>query len=218
MFCFLPLCYKDKTTNQLNNKAQEGENFMKKISPALLIIDMINNFDFSKGPLLAQKTLKIVQPIKELKDHFNKEGLPVIFVNDHYNLWQADMQRIIDFCRNENSNPIFEQLLPGKDDYFLIKPKHSAFYGTALNTLLHQLKVDTLILAGIAGNICVLFSANDAYMREYQLFIPENCLASADDKDNHYALTMMENVLRAHTEPTDHKIYQHYNIYPRPGS
>lgn len=191
---------------------------MDKIHPALLIIDMINNFDFPEGPALAKKTLQIVEPIKKLKEHFNQEGLPVIFINDHYNLWKADMDKIIEYCRNELSNPVFEKLLPDENDYFLIKPKHSAFYGTALNTLLHQLKVDTLIIAGIAGNICVLFSANDAYMREYQLFIPENCLASAEDKDNQYALIMMKNVLKAHTEATDHEIYQHYNIFPGPRS
>ena len=83
----------------------------------------------------------------------------------------------------------------------MIKPKHSAFYGTALNTLLQQLNVDTLILTGIAGNICVLFTANDAYMREYNFMIPEDCIASNNDKDNKYALTMMKNVLTAETKP-----------------
>jgi nicotinamidase-related amidase len=185
---------------------------MKDIRPALIIIDMINNFDFSHGPILAKKAWQIADPIKNLKEQFNNRKLPVIFINDHYNLWQADLNKIIDFCRNEYSKPIFERLLPEENDYFLIKPKHSAFYGTALNTLLHQLKVNTLILTGIAGNICVLFTANDAYMREYQLLIPNNCLASADDEDNRYALTMMENVLKAKIEASPHEIYQHYII------
>ena len=180
--------------------------------PALLIIDMINNFDFPHGPILAKKALQIAQPIKYLKKQFNKQQLPVIFINDHYKLWQADFTKIINLCRNEQSEPIFEQLLPEENDYFLIKPKHSAFYGTALNTLLHQLKVNTLILTGIAGNICVLFSANDAYMREYQLLVPKDCIASTDDEDNLYALTMMENVLKAKIVPSNHEIYQHYII------
>jgi nicotinamidase-related amidase len=165
--------------------------------PALLIIDMINNFDFIHGHILAEKALKIAGPIKELKDQFNQQQLPVVFINDHYNLWQADYHTIIEHCRNQYSQPIYDKVLPDKNDYFLIKPKHSAFYGTALNTLLHQLKVNTLIIAGIAGNICVLFTANDAYMREYKLYIPKNCIASTDDQDNQYALTMMKNVLKA---------------------
>ncbi|MDP4086592.1 MAG: isochorismatase family cysteine hydrolase [Bacillota bacterium] len=168
---------------------------------ALLIIDMINNFNFKHGPILAKKTLNITQPIKSLKDYFNQKNWPVIFINDHYSLWQANLDKIVEFCRNSYSDPLFKQLLPGENDYFLIKPKHSAFYGTALNTLLHQLKIDTLVLTGIAGNICVLFTANDAYMREYKIIVPENCIASVDDNDNRVALTMMKNVLKATIEP-----------------
>jgi nicotinamidase-related amidase len=92
---------------------------------------------------------------------------------------------------------ILQEIKPDEDDYFLIKPKHSAFYETALNTLLQQLHVNTLVLTGIAGNICVLFTASDAYMRDYQLIIPRDCMASVDDRDQSYALTMMENVLKA---------------------
>ncbi|MFZ7946874.1 MULTISPECIES: isochorismatase family cysteine hydrolase [Bacillaceae] len=191
---------------------------MNDTRPALLIIDMINNFDFSHGPILAKKARQIAAPIKFLKNQFNKQKLPVIFVNDHYNLWLADFHKIIDFCRNEDSLPVFEQLLPEANDYFLIKPKHSAFYGTALNTLLHQLKVNTLLLTGIAGNICVLFSANDAYMREYQLMVPKDCIASVADEDNLYALMMMENVLKANIQPSNHEIYQLPIMYPSPPS
>ncbi|GHI01592.1 isochorismatase family cysteine hydrolase [Neobacillus kokaensis] len=183
---------------------------MKNTRTALIIIDMINNFDFPQGSVLAAKALKISQPIKKLKDQFSKMKLPVIFINDHYNLWQADYQKIIQYCSNQYSNPIMNKVLPGEDDYFLIKPKHSAFYGTALNTLLHQLNVNTLLLTGIAGNICVLFTANDAYMREFELLIPSDCLASVSEDDNQYALTMMKNVLKAKIEPSNHEIYQDY--------
>lgn len=164
---------------------------------ALIIIDVINDFDFEHGKILAKKTLQIVNPLKQLKDYFKKEQLPIIYVNDHYNLWQANLDRILLHCQNPLSEMILQEVKPNVDDYFLIKPKHSAFYGTALNTLLHQLHVNTLVLTGIAGNICVLFTANDAYMREYQLIIPRDCIASVDDKDQAYALTMMENVLKA---------------------
>jgi nicotinamidase-related amidase len=164
---------------------------------ALLIIDIINDFEFEHGKILAEKTLHIVDPLKQLKDYFKKEQLPVIYVNDHYNLWQANLDKIVSHCQNPLSKTILNEVKPDVDDYFLIKPKHSAFYGTALQTLLHQLHVDTLVLTGIAGNICVLFTANDAYMREYQLIIPRDCIASVDDQDQTYALTMMRNVLKA---------------------
>ncbi|WP_409252444.1 isochorismatase family cysteine hydrolase [Bacillus sp. SCS-153A] len=164
---------------------------------ALLIIDILNPFTFEHGKTLAEHTLKIVEPLKALRSICHKKQIPVIYINDHYTLWQADLEKIYEKCLNDISLPVIEPLKPGEDDYFLIKPKHSAFYGTALNTLLHTLKVDTLILSGIAGNICVLFTANDAYMREFNLVIPEDCIASVSDNDNRYAIEMMKNVLKA---------------------
>lgn len=168
---------------------------------ALIIIDMMNPFDFEHGKILAKKTYDILTPIKQLKNYFTENKLPIIYVNDHYQLWQANLEKIIGHCQNALNDSILQEIMPSETDYFLIKPKHSAFYGTALNTLLHQLHVDTLVLTGIAGNICVLFSANDAYMREYSLIIPSNCIASVNEDDQNYALTMMRNVLKADITP-----------------
>jgi nicotinamidase-related amidase len=164
---------------------------------ALLVIDILNPFEFSHGKTLAQHAKTIVEPINNLRDYCNKQGHPVIYINDHYELWKADLELIYDKCHNETSADIISPLRPAEDDFFLIKPKHSAFYGTALNTLLHQLSVKNLILTGIAGNICVLFTANDAYMREFGLIVPKDAIASVSGEDNHYALTMMKNVLKA---------------------
>ena len=174
---------------------------------ALLIIDMINDFNFTHGDMLLTHTKTIIEPILHIKKTMKKQGLPIIYINDHYNLWQADFEKIIDTCKNEENEGLINKIRPTENDYFLIKPKHSAFYGTALHTLLQQLKVDTLILTGIAGNICVLFTANDAYMREYQLWVPEDAIASASMEDNTYTLTMMNHVLKANTAKS-------VNIFP----
>ncbi|WP_456272854.1 isochorismatase family cysteine hydrolase [Bacillus sp. AK031] len=170
---------------------------------ALLIIDILNPFDFKHGRTLAEHTIKAVEPLKSLRSICHANEIPVIYINDHYNLWQADLEKIYKKCLNDRSQPVIEALKPGQDDYFLIKPKHSAFYGTALNTLLHSLGVDTLILTGIAGNICVLFTANDAYMREFNLIIPVDCIASVSENDNQYAIEMMKNVLKAEVLVSD---------------
>ncbi|QPC47949.1 isochorismatase family cysteine hydrolase [Mangrovibacillus cuniculi] len=166
---------------------------------ALLLIDVLNSFDFSHGDVLANKTTAMIPTILKLKQSFYERNEPIIYINDHYNLWEADIKRIVQEISNPTSKPIIDSLFPDKNDYFLIKPKHSAFYGTALQTLLHQLHVTNLVLAGIAGNICVLFTANDAYMREFPLHVPENAIASVSDDDQIYALRMMKNVLKADT-------------------
>jgi nicotinamidase-related amidase len=95
-----------------------------------------------------------------------------------------------------------ELIAPDDEDYFVLKPKHSGFYSTTLDTLLAYLKASTLILTGIAGNSCVLFTANDAFMRDYHLFVPADCVASIDPAHNEYALRQMREVLDADTTPS----------------
>jgi nicotinamidase-related amidase len=185
---------------------------MKKNKPALIIIDIINDFQFEYGEALSEQMSKIAPNIRTLKHYMHKEQYPVIYVNDHYQLWQADLEKILKKCTNRLSLPILSLLRPEDDDYFLIKPKHSIFYGTALNMLLKELQVTTLILTGIAGNICVLFSANDAYMREYELIIPADCIASNIKEDNDFALKMMKSVLQA--DISNHTHFVNNDLFP----
>jgi nicotinamidase-related amidase len=70
----------------------------------------------------------------------------------------------------------------------VLKPKHSGFYDTTLDTLLGTLRIKRVILTGIAGNICVLFTANDAYMRELKILAPADCIVSNTAADNQHAL------------------------------
>ncbi|CAM4408803.1 isochorismatase [Bacillus manliponensis] len=169
---------------------------------ALLIIDMINDFQFSHGPILSQKCEGIIEPILQLKQKMKKLGHPTIYVNDHYNLWRADIQQLLTYCKNDYSEKIIEAIKPEKDDYFFIKPHYSAFYETPLNSLLGHLKIQNVILTGIAGNICILFTANDAHMRNYQLYVPNDCTASNNDQDHLYALKVMNRTLKANIAPS----------------
>jgi len=171
---------------------------------AVLIVDMINDFQFSHGETLLSETKKMLPNIIQLKQYASDHHFPIIYVNDHYNLWQADLQRIYKKCLHDHNQGLLDQIVPHETDYFLIKPKHSAFHQTALQALLSELDVKHLIITGIAGNICVLFTANDAYMREYSLSVPQDGIASNDEQDNAYALKMMKNVLKADITPISH--------------
>jgi nicotinamidase-related amidase len=170
---------------------------MKKNKSALLIIDMINKFDFPGGDELLNNTEKIVVPINHLKKRAKKENVPVIYVNDNYGLWQDNMDDIIKVCKEGRGRSIIEKIHPDEDEYFIVKPKHSCFFGTQLEILLHQLGVNHLILTGIAGDICVLFTANDAYMREYELSIPIDCITSESKEDNDSAIHIIKKTIDA---------------------
>ncbi len=88
------------------------------------------------------------------------------------------------------------RLRPTARDYFVLKPKHSGFFGTTLDTLLETLRIRRVILTGIAGNICVLFTPNDAYMRDLKIFAPADCIVSNTPADNAHALRQIEVVLK----------------------
>ncbi|HIS29588.1 MAG TPA: cysteine hydrolase [Candidatus Avamphibacillus intestinigallinarum] len=169
---------------------------------ALILIDLINPFDFNGGTDLYQHTLEIVPHLNRLKDFARTHDIPIIYVNDHYEIWQSSPEPIIQYCQNEQSEQIINELRPHEDDYFLIKPFHSAFHQTPLRALLESLQKTTLILAGIAGDICILFTAQDAYMYgDYKLWVPKNCLASETKEGNNHALALLHSVTKASITP-----------------
>jgi nicotinamidase-related amidase len=98
--------------------------------------------------------------------------------------------------------PVGRLLKPERDDYFVLKPKHSAFYATTLDTLLDYLGARRLIVCGFSGDTCVLFSAGDAYMRDFHLHVPSDCSASIDSDENRRALAYMRKNLKADTTPS----------------
>ncbi len=172
-----------------------------KAETALLLIDVINDFDFAEGEQLLRLALPVGHKIAELKERTKEAGIPSIYVNDNFGRWQSDFKKIVAHCKGESSRgkPFVELLLPDQDDYFVLKPKNSGFYSTTLDLLLTHLTAKNLILTGIAGNNCVFFTANDAYMRDYKVFVPSDCVVSNTEEENAYALKQMETVLKADT-------------------
>jgi nicotinamidase-related amidase len=173
-------------------------------SVALLLIDVINDLTFAEGKALLKHALPMARKIAALKQRAKQEGIPSIYVNDNFGRWQSDFQTIVRHCLDEDvcGKPLATLLQPEAEDYFVLKPKHSGFYSTTLDLLLQALGARTLILTGIAGNICVLFTANDAYMREYKLVIPSDCVASNTVRENTNALHLMQHVLKADIRPS----------------
>lgn len=171
---------------------------------ALLLIDVINDFDFEGSDTLLRVAVPMADRIAELKRRAKAAGLPVVYVNDNFGRWQSNFTKIVDHALRPESKgrPIVERLRPDDLDYFVLKPKHSGFFSTSLDILLDHLGAETLILAGVAGNICVLFTANDAYMRDFSLVVPADCVASNTEEENRAALEQIARVLKADTRPS----------------
>jgi nicotinamidase-related amidase len=171
---------------------------------ALLLIDVINDLAFAHGKALLKHALPMAKKIAALKRRAKRAGIPSIYVNDNFGRWQSDFQTLLRHCLDEDvsGKPIATLLQPEAEDYFVLKPKHSGFYATTLELLLQALGVHTLILTGMAANICVLFTENDAYMRGYRLIVPADCVASQTVRENTSALHLMQTVLKADIRPS----------------
>lgn len=172
---------------------------------ALVLIDVINDLEFPEGDQLLRYARPMAGRIAELRRRAKGAGIPTIYVNDNFGRWQSDFNKQVDHCLNDRvrGQPLAELLRPDEHDYFVLKPKHSGFFSTTLDILLDYLQVKSLILTGVAANICVLFTANDAYMRDFRLFVPRDCVASNTEELNRDALDQMHLVLKADIRPSD---------------
>jgi nicotinamidase-related amidase len=170
---------------------------------ALLIIDMINDLEFEGGQKLLPGALRVARRIATLKRRAHDAGIPVIYTNDNFGRWRSDFREAVDHCLHDGvrGQPLAELLRPEKDDYFVLKPKHSGFYATTLETLLEYLGAERLVLAGVNGDTCVLATAMDAYLRDFELYVPRDCTSSISGAGNRSALAYMKRMLDADTRP-----------------
>jgi len=200
-----------KRTSTLHGNAPESAR------AALLLIDMINDLEFPGGDQLLSFALPMACKIVLLKQQARAAQVPVIYVNDNFGRWQSNFQTQVEHCLKENvrGRPIAELLKPLEDDYFVLKPKHSGFFCTALELLLNHLGVETVVLTGIAGNNCVLFTANDAYLRDLKVIVPHDCIASETAADNDAALRQMEKALKADTRAATELDLRRLNAPPK---
>jgi len=170
----------------------------------LLLVDVINPLDFEDAAELAPRALAAAPSIRALRDAADAARAPVIYVNDNYGHWTSERSRIVSAIgeASDAAGQLVDALAPRGHDYFVIKPHVSGFYATNLPALLPRLGVSRLVLCGFAADICVLFTAADAHMREYDLWVPRDAVAGGHDERVAWALEIMSNSLGAETAPT----------------
>lgn len=176
-----------------------------KSNVALLLIDVISDFEFEDGAKLFKYALPMAKKLAALREKARKAEVPIIYVNDNFGKWQSNFKNLLEHAIHEKvrGSKIVQLLKPDEEDYFVLKPKHSGFYSTTLDILLEHLQCKTLVLTGVTTDICILFTANDAYMRDYKLIVPRDCVAAVEKEENQHALKHIKRVLKADTRPSN---------------
>jgi len=172
---------------------------------ALLLIDVINDLDFEGNEAFIQPALETGDRIHKLAARARSAHVPIVYVNDNFGKWRSDHRDLVDHCLNDGvpGAPLVKKLAPQAEDYFVLKPKHSGFYATVLDTLLSYLVVRQIVLAGFTTDQCVLFTASDAFLRDFALTVPRDCTATVAAADHEPALKLMEKVLQVDTRNGD---------------
>jgi nicotinamidase-related amidase len=175
-----------------------------KSKVALLLIDVINAFDFEGSEGLVRAATSATPHIRSLAQRARGAGIPVVYVNDNFGQWRSDFKSTIAGCTRPDARgrEVSAALAPEPDDYFVLKPGHSGFFCTALELLLDELEVETLIMAGFATDICVLHTAMDAHMRKYRVLVPTDTAGSNTEERTRMALLHLREVSAAETPPS----------------
>lgn len=160
----------------------------------LLLVDFMNPLDFNGADKLAPKAIAAAKKALALKRRCREARIPVIYANDNFGRWESQFAEVVRSCveRGGPSAQLAQLLAPEDGDLSILKPRHSAFYGTPLEFLLEALGAQCLILTGLAADSCVLFTACDAFMREYPVWVPPDCVASETDAATRRALAQIE--------------------------
>lgn len=172
---------------------------------ALLIIDVINDLNFPGGENVLPWAEAMAAKLKPFRDRARKAGVAVIYVNDNFGQWRSNFGDVYRHCTRKSARgrKVAAALKPGRDDYFILKPRHSAFFATSLIPLLDDLAIKKLILAGVATNLCVLFTAHDAHMHGYKMTVLSDCCAAESDFDHNVALSQLEKFCKAKIRRSD---------------
>jgi nicotinamidase-related amidase len=166
---------------------------------ALLLVDVVNRFDFDNAGALVRRFRPVAKRIAALKKRASAARVPVVYANDNFGAWRSDFRAIIRSCHAAGSRApeLVDMLMPGDDDYFVLKPANSAFFHTALESLLDHFGARELVIAGVAADNCVLFTAHDAYLRGYELRVPADCVAAESAARATRAIAIMETTFKA---------------------
>ncbi|MFW2831259.1 cysteine hydrolase family protein [Sphingomonas sp. ID0503] len=170
---------------------------------ALLLIDFINEMKFRGAEAMLPAAEAAAEAAARLRATADEAGVPVIYVNDNFDEWHSNRELLVERCLDGPGRNMVSAVKPATKDLFVIKPQFSGFYATNLPVLLPRLGVSRLILTGIAADICVLFTAADAHMRQYDLWVPRDTVAAGDAERTRWALEIMEQSMGARTDATD---------------
>ena len=163
---------------------------------ALLVVDVQNDFVSSKGSAAqrgedVKAAQAMVPKLIRLIEEARRVGLTVVYIRTTHSEWtdtpswiyRKSQQSALDTCREGTWGTEFYQgISPLPSERVVIKHRYSAFINTDLNTVLKAKGIESVLVTGVATNVCVETTARDAYMYDYYVTMVEDGAAAYDPK------------------------------------
>jgi nicotinamidase-related amidase len=165
---------------------------MTSRKPALIIVDMLN--DFVTGSLACERAERIIGPLTELIAAARKAGVPVIYANDaHLKGIDHELKLWGDHAlAGTPGADVIPELAPAAGDYIVPKRRYSAFFQTDMKILLDELGVDTVAVCGMHTHMCCRHTAADAYQYGSDIIAPEDGLDAFTAEDHEAGMAYLK--------------------------
>ena len=164
---------------------------------AVLVVDMLNAYDHEDADRLAESVRTAVPRITALIERARADDVPVIWVNDNYGDWNTSAAELSQNALDGRHPDLVEPLLPGDDDPFVLKTRHSVFFSTALEYLLESSDVGRIVLTGQVTEQCILYSAVDGYVGHFEVAVARDGVAHIYEHLAEASFEMMERNMHA---------------------
>jgi nicotinamidase-related amidase len=165
-----------------------------QIVEALLVLDVINDFEHEDGDRLLASLAARRPALERALVHARERGLAVIYVNDAQGRWDGERSAHVALALAGKGGDVVARLAPAPGDRFLFKGAYSAFDGTPLTRLLGELGITRLVLAGAATEMCVAQTAISAREADLQVTVLRDACAAVDAHNEQIALEYLEHV------------------------
>lgn len=168
---------------------------------ALLIVDMNKAFVGAGAPLEVPKAVDNLPRIKRLLQTCRELAIPVIHVSHVFRKDGRDRGYMYDFWpvlqsgvleEGAEGTEIHPEIAPIEGESVITKHRYSAWFGTDLDIVVRNLKVDTLIICGTTTDRCTGLTAYEAFMRDLKVVFPDDANATFQDEVHEAMLTSLD--------------------------
>lgn len=162
---------------------------------ALLIVDVIKDFEHEDGERLLESFRKRHAALAELLGRARREGTAVAYGNDTDEPWDSDAPGLVRRALAGKGGDLVGAVAPRPGETVVLKRRYSAFDGTPLASLLEEGGVGGIVLAGTATEMCVFQTATDALRLGLEVTVRADACATVDERHEALALDYLEEVL-----------------------